>query len=139
MRRITILLIAICCNIALYAQTSRRTIERFATEAVKQRTLTGRTPTIDILDSLANNAEVSVEMLSRMGEPDDARQYRACLQTIDAIVDYTMSSSGRKYTDVLRSGLKKALDRSYDSDVQQHMMQLLAKCAKPADAGHIAM
>lgn len=73
MRRITILLIAICCNIALYAQTSRRTIERFATEAVKQRTLTGRTPTIDILDSLANNAEVSVEMLSRMGEPDDAR------------------------------------------------------------------
>lgn len=139
MRRITILFIAICCNIALYAQTSRRTIERFATEAVKQRTLTGRTPTIDILDSLANNAEVSVEMLSRMGEPDDARQYRACLQTIDAIVDYTMSSSGRKYTDVLRSGLKKALDRSYDSDVQQHMMQLLAKCAKPADAGHIAM
>lgn len=139
MRRITILLIAICCNIAVYAQTSRRTIERFATEAVKQRTLTGRTPTIDILDSLANNAEISVEMLSRMGEPDDARQYRACLQTIDAIVDYTLSSSGKKYTDVLRSGLKKALDRSYDTDVQQHMMQLLAKCAKPADAGHIAM
>ena len=73
MNKITIIGILLFALFAINAnaQTSRRTIERWSTEAVKQITLTGRKPTVDVLDSLANNAEVSVEMLSRMGDPDD--------------------------------------------------------------------
>ena len=135
---LTLLILATLTHTA-GAQTSRRTIERYATDAVKQITLTGRKPTLDILDSLANNAEVSVEMLSRMGEPDDARQSRACLRLIDDIVDYSQTATGRRYVDVVRSGLKKALDRSYEPDVQLHVMQQLAHIAKKGDAAHIAM
>lgn len=133
------ILAAVLCATAMQAQTSRRTIEKYANECVKQISLTGRTPTIDLLDSLSNNAEVSIEMLSRMGNPDDTRQQKACLRLIDDIVDYSQKESGRKYTDVVRKGLTKALDRSYDPNVQLHMMQQLARCAKPADAAHIAM
>lgn len=124
---------------ASIAQTSRRAIEKYSTESIKQLTMSGRTPTVDILDSLANNAEVSIEMISRMDDPEDARQSRACLKLIDAIVDYSLTATGRRYVDVVRSGLKKALDRSYESDVQLHVMEQLARCAKPADATHIAM
>ncbi len=139
-RQIFILILLISSfHTATNAQTSRRAIEKYSTEAIKQMTLTGRTPTVDILDSLANNAEVSIEMVSRMGEPDDARQQRACLKLIDAIVDYSQTQTGRRYVDVVRSGLKKALDRSYEPDVQLHVMEQLARCAKPADAAHIAM
>ncbi len=121
------------------AQTSRRTIERWSNDAIKQITLTGRKPTLDVLDSLANNAEVSVEMLSRMGNPDDKRQWAACLKLIDHIVDYSQTTTGQRYTDLVRSGLKKALDRSYEPDVQLHIMDQLARCAKKGDAAHIAM
>ena len=124
---------------ASMAQTSRRAIAKYSTEAIKQLTLSGRTPTVDILDSLANNAEVSIEMISRMDDQEDARQSRACLKLIDAIVDYSLTATGRRYVDVVRSGLKKALDRSYEPDVQLHVMEQLARCAKPADAAHIAM
>ena len=133
------MLVAAMCAAVSYAQTSRRTIEKFANEATKQITLTGRTPTIDLLDSLAANAEVSIEMLSRMGDPDDTRQQKACLKLIDCIVDYCQHESGRRYTDVVRKGLTKALDRSYDTGIQLHVMEQLARCAKPADAAHIAM
>ena len=50
----------LCCHIVAVAQMSRRALEKYSTEAVKQIALTGRTPTIDILDSLANNADVSI-------------------------------------------------------------------------------
>lgn len=133
------LIVAASFTTTLHAQTSRRTIEKYSTEAVKQIELSGRTPTVDILDSLANNAEVSIEMISRMGEPDDTRQQRAIKKLIDAIVDYSQTDTGRRYTDVVRSGLKKALDRSYDTDMQLHVMEQWARCAKPADAAHIAM
>ena len=121
------------------AQTSRRAIEKYSSEAIKQLAVTGRTPTVDILDSLANNADVSIEMISRMDSQGDARLSRACLKLIDAIVDYSLTNTGRRYVDVVRSGLKKALDRSYEPDVQLHVMEQLAICAKPADAAHIAM
>lgn len=138
MRKTIILTLLLVCA-AMNAQTSRKKIEKFATEAVKQIALTGRNPSIDVLDTLANNAEVSIEMLSRMGEPDDARQAKACLKLIDGIVDYSQTTTGRRYTDIVRSGLKKAIDRSYETDVQQHIMEQLGRCAKPADAAHIAM
>ena len=78
-------------------------------------------------------------MVSRMGDPDDARQQRACLRLIDDIVDFSQQETGRKYTDVIRKGLTKALDRSFEPDVQLHIMEQLARIAKPADAAHIAM
>lgn len=121
------------------AQTSRRALEKYSTEAIKQIAMSGRTPTVDILDSLANNAEISIEMISRMDDPDDMRQTRACMKLIDAVVDFSLTETGRKYVDVVRSGLKKALDRSYEPDMQLHVMEQLARCAKPADASHIAM
>lgn len=141
MNKITIIGILLFALFAINAnaQTSRRNIERWSTEAVKQITLTGRKPTVDVLDSLANNAEVSVEMLSRMGDPDDKRQSAACLKLIDHIVDYSQTTTGRRYTDIVRSGLKKALDRSYEPDVQLHIMNQLARCVKKGDAAHIAM
>ena len=139
MRKLIILFLFVCCLSDVSAQTSRRAINKYASEAVRQIALTGRTPTIDILDTLANNAEVSVEMLSRMGDPDDERQQRACLKLIDDIVAYSMKPTGLKYTDIVRAGLKKALDRSYEPEVQLHVMEQLALCAKPADAEHIAM
>lgn len=139
MKKIALLVLAVCMAASMDAQTSRKKIEKFADEAVRQIALTGRKPTIDILDSLSNNAEVSVEMVSRMGDPDDARQQRACLRLIDNIVDFSQQETGRKYTDVIRKGLTKALDRSFEPDVQLHIMEQLARIAKPADAAHIAM
>lgn len=139
MKKIALLVLAVCMAASMDAQTSRKKIEKFADEAVRQIALTGRKPTIDILDSLSNNAEVSVEMVSRMGDPDDARQQRACLRLIDDIVDFSQQETGRKYTDVIRKGLTKALDRSFEPDVQLHVMEQLARIAKPADAAHIAM
>lgn len=139
MKKIALLVLAVCMAATMDAQTSRKKIEKFADEAVRQIALTGRKPTIDILDSLSNNAEVSVEMVSRMGDPDDARQQRACLRLIDNIVDFSQQETGRKYTDVIRKGLTKALDRSFEPDVQLHIMEQLARIAKPADAAHIAM
>ena len=139
MKKIALLVLAVCMAASMDAQTSRKKIEKFADEAVRQIALTGRKPTIDILDSLSNNAEVSVEMVSRMGAPDDARQQRACLRLIDDIVDFSQQETGRKYTDVIRKGLTKALDRSFEPDVQLHIMEQLARIAKPADAAHIAM
>lgn len=139
MKKIALLVLAVCMPASMDAQTSRKKIEKFADEAVRQIALTGRKPTIDILDSLSNNAEVSVEMVSRMGDPDDARQQRACLRLIDDIVDFSQQETGRKYTDVIRKGLTKALDRSFEPDVQLHVMEQLARIAKPADAAHIAM
>jgi len=139
MKKIALLVLAACMAASMDAQTSRKKIEKFADEAVRQIALTGRKPTIDILDSLSNNAEVSVEMVSRMGDPDDARQQRACLRLIDDIVDFSQQETGRKYTDVIRKGLTKALDRSFEPDVQLHVMEQLARIAKPADAAHIAM
>lgn len=139
MKKIALLVLAVCMAASMDAQTSRKKIEKFADEAIRQIALTGRKPTIDILDSLSNNAEVSVEMVSRMGDPDDARQQRACLRLIDDIVDFSQQETGRKYTDVIRKGLTKALDRSFEPDVQLHIMEQLARIAKPADAAHIAM
>lgn len=139
MKRTLLSIVAFLFATLISAQTSRRTIERFANEAVKQITLTGRTPTIDLLDSLANNAEVSIEMISRMDYEDDVRSQKACLRLITNIVDYSQQTTGRKYTDVVRKGLTKALDRSYDTEVQQLVMNELGRCAKPADAAHIAM
>ena len=139
MKKIALLVLAVCMAATMDAQTSRKKIEKFADEAVRQIALTGRKPTIDILDSLSNNAEVSVEMVSRMGDPDDTRQQRACLRLIDDIVDFSQQETGRKYTDVIRKGLTKALDRSFEPDVQLHVMEQLARIAKPADAAHIAM
>lgn len=139
MKKIALLVLAVCMAASMDAQTSRKKIEKFADEAVRQIALTGRKPTIDILDSLSNNAEVSVEMVSRMGDLDDARQQRACLRLIDDIVDFSQQETGRKYTDVIRKGLTKALDRSFEPDVQLHVMEQLARIAKPADAAHIAM
>lgn len=121
----------------MHAQTDRRSIEKFATEAINQIMANGQAPSNDILDSLSNNAEVSIEMVSRMDDSDNPKQSSACLQLIDNIVDYSKTDNGRKYTDIIRRGLKKAIDRSYETGVQLHVMKQLARCAKPADAEDI--
>ena len=125
MKKTLFLIMMLCCHIVAVAQMSRRALEKYSTEAVKQIALTGRTPTIDILDSLANNADVS--------------QQHACLKLIDDIVAYSLKPTGMKYVDVVRQGLKKAIDRSYEPDVQQHVLEQLALVAKPNDVAHVAM
>lgn len=122
-----------------HAQSSRRYIEKISTESIQQLTISGRAPSPDLLDSLANNAEVSIEMVSRMGEPDDQRQSRACMLLIEHVVNYANGDNGRRYVDVVRKGLVKSIDRSYDSAVRISLLQLLSSCAKPADVAHIVM
>ena len=71
MKKIALLVLAVCMAASMDAQTSRKKIEKFADEAVRQIALTGRKPTIDILDSLSNNAEVSVCLLYTSPSPRD--------------------------------------------------------------------
>ena len=121
------------------AQTSRRVIEKTANEAISQIALTGHTPKDELLDKLATDADVSIDMLSRMGDPDDARQAKACVRLIDDITAYSLTANGQRYVDLVRNGLKKAIDRSDSPEARLHYLDQLKKVAKPADAQHIAM
>ena len=94
------------------AQTSRRVIEKTANEAISQIVLTGHTPKDELIDKLAADADVSIDMLSRMGDPEDARQAKACVRLIDDITAYSLTANGQRYVNLVRNGLKKAIDRS---------------------------
>ena len=94
------------------AQTSRRVIEKTANEAISQIALTGHTPKDELIDKLAADADVSIDMLSRMGDPDDARQAKACVRLIDDITAYSLTAHGQRYVNLVRNGLKKAIDRN---------------------------
>ena len=121
------------------AQTSRRVIEKTANEAISQIALTGHTPKDELIDKLAADADVSIDMLSRMGDPDDARQAKACVRLIDDITAYSLTANGQRYVNLVRNGLKKAIDRSDSPEARLHYLDQLKKVAKPADAQHIAM
>lgn len=118
---------------------SRRTMEKTANEAINQIALTGHAPKDSLVDALAANADVSIDMLSRMGDPDDRRQQKACVSLIDNITAYCLTDKGRRYVDLARNGLKKAIDRSDDTDLRLHLLDQLKTCAKPADAAHMTM
>lgn len=121
------------------AQTSRRVIEKTANEAISQIALTGHTPKDELIDKLAADADVSIDMLSRMGDPNDARQAKACVLLIDDITAYSLTANGQRYVNLVRNGLKKAIDRSDSPEARLHYLDQLKKVAKPADAQHIAM
>lgn len=139
MKKITILLLSLFCCAATHAQMSRRAMEQTANEAINQITVTGHTPKEELIEKLAANADQSIDMLSRMGDPDDARQARACVRLIDDITAYSLTEKGRRYVDLVRGGLKKAIDRNDNTEARLHYLDDLKQCAKPADAAHIAM
>lgn len=139
MKKLTIFLLLICFCATSQAQTSRRVIEKTANEAISQIALTGHTPKDELLDKLATDADVSIDMLSRMGDPDDARQAKACVRLIDDITAYSLTAKGQRYVNLVRNGLKKAIDRSDSPEARLHYLGQLKKVAKPADAQHIAM
>ena len=114
-------------------------IEKTANEAISQIALTGHTPKDELIDKLAADADVSIDMISRMGDPDDARQAKACVRLIDDITAYSLTANGQRYVDLVRNGLKKAIDRSDSPEARLHYLDQLKKVAKPADAQHIAM
>lgn len=139
MKKLTIFLLLMCFCATSQAQTSRRVIEKTANEAISQIALTGHTPKDELIDKLAADADVSIDMLSRMGDPDDARQAKACVRLIDDITAYSLTANGQRYVNLVRNGLKKAIDRSDSSEARLHYLDQLKKVAKPADAQHIAM
>lgn len=139
MKRYFIAALLLACACGVGAQTSRRAIEKVATEAVKQTTVTGRAPSGEIMNKLVQSADVSIEMLSRMGDPDDQAQCRACLKVIDAIAASTQTADGAPYVDLVRHGLKNATDRSDSPDTRRQLMQDLMLCAKSTDAPHFEM
>ena len=114
-------------------------MEKLATDAVNQIVMTGYMPSADVMGQLASVADVSIDMISRMGDADDAGQARACLKLIDAIADFTQKPEGAPYADAMREGLKKAIDRSDDPEVRRHLLEGLATCATAADVAHLAM
>lgn len=139
MKKSFLTVIFACLLVSAQAQTSRRVVAKLAEDAVNQIVMTGYTPSAEVMGQLASVADVSVDMISRMGEPDDPGQARACLKLIDAIADFTQKPEGMLYADAMREGLKKAIDRSDDPEVRRHLLDDLATCAKPADAAHLAM
>lgn len=139
MKKLTIFLLLMCFCATSQAQTSRRVIEKTANEAISQIALTGHTPKDELIDKLAADADVSIDMLSRMGDPDDARQAKACVRLIDDITAYSLTANGQRYVNLVRNGLKKAIDRSDSPEARLHYLGQLKKVAKPADAQHIAM
>lgn len=139
MKKLTIFLLLMCFCATSQAQTSRRVIEKTANEAISQIALTGHTPKDELIDKLAADADVSIDMLSRMGDPDDARQAKACVRLIDDITAYSLTANGQRYVNLVRNGLKKAIDRSDSPEARLHYLDQLKKVAKPADAQHIAM
>lgn len=139
MKKLTIFLLLMCFCATSQAQTSRRVIEKTANEAISQIALTGHTPKDELIDKLAADADVSIDMLSRMGDPDDARQAKACVRLIDDITAYSLTANGQRYVNLVRNGLKKAIDRSDSPEARLHYLGQLKKVTKPADAQHIAM
>lgn len=96
-------------------------MEQTANEAVSQIALTGHTPKAELIEKLASNADMSIDMLSRMGDPNDARQSRACVRLIDDITAYSLTDKGRRYVNLVRNGLKRpstaAIAQSRDSTI----------------------
>lgn len=135
---ILIALLALAVTVA-GAQTSRRNIENAATEAVKHAVLTGIAPQDKDLEQLAANAETSIEMISKMPDDGDAVQHNACMKTIRAIVNYASQPAGEAHNDSMREGLLRAIDRSDNPDTRSQLLDMLADCARPADAPHLLM
>lgn len=139
MKHCFLIFISLCLCASAEAQISRRTMEKLATDAVNQIVMTGYMPSAEVMGQLASVADVSVDMISRMGDADDAGQARACIKLIDAIADFTQKPEGMAYADAMREGLKKAIDRSDDPEVRRHLLDGLATCATAADVPHLVM
>ncbi|WP_440271425.1 hypothetical protein, partial [Duodenibacillus massiliensis] len=118
---------------------SRRTALRLAEESVNQITMTGYMPSAEVMGQLASVADMSIDMISRMGDPDDPAQAKACIKLIDAIADFTQTPTGAPYADAMREGLKKAIDRSDDPAVRRHLLDGLVTCATADDVQHLVM
>lgn len=139
MRRYTLLFLLACCCLCAQAQLSRRALERMAAEAVKQYDITGRMPADSLTDKMAEAADMGLDMILKMPDADDPRQQRGCLALVRHIVAYAQTAAGRRYVDVVRNGLKKAIDRNDDADTQVALTESLVPIAKPADVPHLSM
>lgn len=139
MKKISFIIIFISLCLAAEAQVTRRVAAKLADDAVNQIMMTGYMPTADVMGQLASVADMSIDMISRMGDPDDAAQQRACIKLIDAIAEFTQTPQGAPYADAMREGLKKAIDRSDDPSVRRHLLDGLAACATSADVQHLVM
>ena len=139
MKKAISLLLSLFLSLTIEAQVTRRTVMTLAEDAVSQITMTGYMPSAEVMGQLASVADMSIEMISRMGNDDDPARQRACLKLIDAIADFTQTAEGAPYADAMREGLKKAIDRSDDPNVRRHLLDGLATCATAADVTHLVM
>ncbi len=139
MKKAVFLTLTLFFFLTLEAQVTRRTAMTLAENAVSQITMTGYMPSAEVLGQLASVADMSIEMISRMGYDDDPVRQRACIRLIDAIADFTQTVEGTPYADAMREGLKKAIDRSDDPSVRRHLLDGLATCATAADVPHLVM
>lgn len=139
MKKTTFILFFLFLCLTAEAQVSRRTALRLAEESVNQITMTGYMPSAEVMGQLASVADMSIDMISRMGDPDDPAQAKACIKLIDAIADFTQTPTGAPYADAMREGLKKAIDRSDDPAVRRHLLDGLVTCATADDVQHLVM
>jgi hypothetical protein len=139
MKRTTFILLTLVLCLATHAQVTRREALQLANDAVRQITMTGYMPSTEVMSQLASVADMSIDVISRMGDSNDPAQAKACIKLIDAIADFTQTPEGAPYADAMREGLKKAIDRSDDSVVRRHLLDGLVTCATAADVPHLVM
>ncbi len=123
-------------SLSVRGQESRRDIETLATEILRQASLTGFHPTDGELSRLAASGNISIDMICKLHEPDDARQIRMCHRLVEAVVSHTLQEnlSASASAAQVRAGLKKAMDRSDDADTRIWLMDQLSLFACADDA-----
>ena len=118
----------------VYGQESRREIESLATEILRQASVTGFHPTDNELSRLASAGNISIDMICKLHDPDDARQIRMCHRLVEAVVSHTLEKNVPTSASQVRAGLKKAMDRSDDADTRIWLMDQLSLFACADDA-----
>ena len=86
MKKTTFILFSLFLCLTAGAQVSRRTALRLAEESVNQITMTGYMPSAEVMGQLASVADMSIDMISRMGNPDDPAQAKACMETCTRVI-----------------------------------------------------
>ena len=132
-------LIFFASSLSVRGQESRREIETLATVILRQASLTGFHPTDAELSRLAASGNISVDMICKLHDPDDARQIRMCHRLVEAVVSRAIQENIPASASQVRVGLKKAMDRSDDADTRIWLMYQLSLFACADDAAQFEL
>lgn len=130
----SLIILSLAFSLHVFGQESRRELEALATEILRQASVTGFHPTDEALSRLAASGNVSIEQICKLHEPDDARQIRLCHRLVEAVVARTLQENIPSSAAQVRSGIKKAMDRSDDAETRIWLLDQLALFACVDDA-----